>query len=121
MLSRFWRWSSWSWMAVIVLCVSLGGVGVAWSMGDPGLIEMPRLPTSDPDSDSDQAPVVFDHWSHQQYFVCFACHPSIFPMEPKAFNHDDMDAGKYCGACHDDSTAFSPDDEDIECEVCHVE
>ena len=96
---------------------SIGVAGIAWAMSDPGLLKVPRLADSDPD----QPAAVFDHWSHQQYYSCFACHPAIFPMDRKAFNHDAMDAGEYCAVCHNGTTAFSYDDEKTDCEVCHAE
>ena len=103
--------------AVLGVGLALGAATMVWSMENPGLVEVPRLPDSDPD----QEPVVFDHWSHQQYAACYSCHPSIFPMERVGFTHEDMDAGKFCGQCHDGKVAFSYDDDDVDCEVCHVE
>lgn len=47
---------------------------------------------------------MFSHWQHEQY-QCVACHPAIFPRARKGFTHDEMDEGKYCGACHDGRTA----------------
>jgi c(7)-type cytochrome triheme protein len=49
-------------------------------------------------------PGVFSHWQHDQ-FLCFTCHPSLFPRARKGFTHDQMDEGKFCGACHDGRTA----------------
>jgi c(7)-type cytochrome triheme protein len=46
----------------------------------------------------------FSHWRHEQY-QCVACHPAIFPRARKGFTHDDMDEGRFCGACHDGRTA----------------
>jgi c(7)-type cytochrome triheme protein len=47
---------------------------------------------------------VFSHWRHDQY-QCYTCHPVLFPRARKGFTHDDMDEGKFCGACHDGKTA----------------
>jgi c(7)-type cytochrome triheme protein len=47
---------------------------------------------------------VFSHWQHDQYF-CFTCHPALFPRARRGFTHDQMDEGKFCGACHDGRTA----------------
>jgi c(7)-type cytochrome triheme protein len=44
----------------------------------------------------------FRHATHTQWLSCKNCHPAIFKKrdENLQFTHDDMDAGKYCGACH---------------------
>lgn len=47
---------------------------------------------------------VFSHWRHDQY-QCFDCHPALFPRSRKGFTHEQMDEGKFCGACHDGKTA----------------
>jgi c(7)-type cytochrome triheme protein len=38
---------------------------------------------------------------------CQVCHPSVFPQAPVAFTHEEMKAGRYCGACHDGGVAFA--------------
>jgi c(7)-type cytochrome triheme protein len=45
---------------------------------------------------------VFRHATHTQWLACKNCHPALFKKrsENLQFTHDDMDAGKYCGACH---------------------
>jgi c(7)-type cytochrome triheme protein len=63
---------------------------------------------------------LFSHWEHDQ-FQCYACHTSIFPQKKMGFTHEDMEHGKYCAACHDGKTAWKVDDDDVECETCHVE
>lgn len=47
---------------------------------------------------------VFSHLQHDQY-LCFTCHPTLFPRARMGFTHDQMDEGKFCGACHDGQTA----------------
>jgi c(7)-type cytochrome triheme protein len=47
---------------------------------------------------------LFAHWRHDQY-QCFDCHPTLFPRERKGFTHEQMDDGRFCGACHDGKTA----------------
>jgi c(7)-type cytochrome triheme protein len=47
---------------------------------------------------------VFSHWRHDQ-FQCFDCHPALFPRARKGFTHEQMDEGKFCGACHDGKIA----------------
>lgn len=51
-----------------------------------------------------QAPGVFSHLRHDQY-QCFDCHPTLFPRARKGFTHDEMDEGKFCGACHNGKAA----------------
>jgi c(7)-type cytochrome triheme protein len=47
---------------------------------------------------------LFSHWQHDQY-PCFVCHPAIFSKARLGFTHDEMDEGKFCGACHDGQSA----------------
>jgi len=47
---------------------------------------------------------LFSHWRHDQY-QCFDCHPVLFPRARLGFTHDQMDEGKFCGACHDGKSA----------------
>lgn len=94
------------------------GVGVAAAAavaaGTPAVIKMAQP------SDPEMTPVVFKHWKHQRSYKCYACHPGVFSQWEKAvFDHDAMEAGKYCGTCHNGDVAFVPEDED--CEVCHAE
>ena len=63
---------------------------------------------------------VFSHGEHNAYY-CYSCHPTLFPQAKVGFTHDEMDAGKYCGACHNGRTAWSIKDADVECETCHRE
>jgi c(7)-type cytochrome triheme protein len=46
--------------------------------------------------------VTFRHATHTQWMACKNCHSAIFKKKSGdlQFTHDDMDAGKYCGACH---------------------
>jgi c(7)-type cytochrome triheme protein len=65
-------------------------------------------------------PGVFSHWQHDQ-FLCFSCHPSLFPRARKGFTHDEMDDGKFCGACHDGRTAFPTSGARATCKSsCHA-
>ena len=63
-------------------------------------------------------PALFSHWKHGRFY-CYTCHPSVFPQRRLGFTHEDMDEGRFCGTCHDGKRAFSPDDDDVECESCH--
>ena len=65
-------------------------------------------------------PGVFSHWQHDQ-FLCFACHPALFPRARKGFTHDQMDEGKFCGACHDGRTAPPTSGAKATCKTsCHA-
>ncbi|MBI2890314.1 MAG: hypothetical protein HYY13_05960 [Nitrospirae bacterium] len=100
-------------LALAVLLLLPGGLLVA----NPAFIRMTRL------EEADEPVARFPHWTHQEGFKCYACHPSLFSMTRKTgFTHEDMGEGRFCGACHDGQTAFHHDqDEDHECEECHVE
>lgn len=106
------------WLA-LALVTTLGSL-LALPLVVMGMPESVRIPVvNDHDGDPAEA-ALFSHWEHEQY-KCFVCHDSIFPQKKVGFTHDDMDAGRYCGACHDGKTAWSIDDDDVECETCHVE
>jgi c(7)-type cytochrome triheme protein len=69
--------------------------------------------------------VIFDHKSHTEDFGldCEACHDDTFAMQKgtaeKAadFTMQALYDGKYCGKCHDGSTAFASD---TRCNTCHI-
>jgi c(7)-type cytochrome triheme protein len=44
----------------------------------------------------------FRHATHTQWLTCKNCHNTVFKKKDEnlQFTHDDMEAGKYCGACH---------------------
>ena len=56
----------------------------------------------------DLPPAVFPHWVHRMQYKCQACHDELFKMKAGAnpVNMDELQAGKWCGACHDGKTAF---------------
>ncbi len=68
--------------------------------------------------------VFFSHKTHTMdaELDCESCHDELFEMEAGAaeanedFTMASMGDGLYCGACHDDSTAFAYDSE---CASCH--
>ena len=100
----------------IVLLLLIGVVAPVLALGVPPRLYIPIVKAhreSDPPAAS-----VFSHWTHEQY-DCSVCHPSVFPKAHLGFTHDDIDAGKYCGTCHDSKTAFSIDDPNVKCAVCH--
>jgi c(7)-type cytochrome triheme protein len=63
---------------------------------------------------------VFSHWQHDE-FSCTVCHPTIFPKSRVGFTHDDMDEGKFCGACHNGQSAPPASGERAACRsTCHA-
>ncbi len=67
---------------------------------------------------------IFTHTTHTMDagLACDACHDEIFPMEQGGtekngdFTMKSFKEGKYCGTCHDGSTAF---DSSTQCGSCH--
>lgn len=100
--------------------IVLAGVllGPVRGIGMPESIRIPKVEEHGKGDPPDSA--LFSHWAHNQ-FECYDCHPGIFPQGRAGFTHDDMDEGRFCGACHNDEIAWSPDDADVECEFCHRE
>jgi len=88
-----------------------------------------KLPADKPLPQSPDSPgvVTFSHASHVDAARpnCTTCHPKPFPIladgEAKKaatpIRHEDMEAGRSCGACHDGKAAHGLDD----CTACHVE
>ncbi len=64
---------------------------------------------------------VFPHWFHRIRYKCYACHPSLTEMKAGANNitMEAIQAGKYCGACHDGKIAWEVAFDT--CPRCHVE
>lgn len=63
-------------------------------------------------------PVVFPHWFHRERFRCKVCHQELgFKM--RAGSNDvkmsDILDGKFCGMCHNNETAWGPEN----CDLCH--
>jgi c(7)-type cytochrome triheme protein len=63
------------------------------------------------------APALFSHWRHNTQH-CYGCHPTLFPQARLGFTHEQMQAGLYCGACHDSLAAKAVSA--MSCEVCHA-
>ncbi|MDH5299356.1 MAG: cytochrome c3 family protein [Desulfobulbaceae bacterium] len=69
--------------------------------------------------------VVFSHKTHTMDagLECDSCHDAIFEMaagsaqEKDDFTMESLYQGKYCGACHDGSTAFASN---TRCTTCHI-
>ncbi len=71
--------------------------------------------------------VVFRHATHVALAEnnCLACHnppdPVFKILRPvRHTSHEEMEAGKTCGACHDDKKAFGTTNTD-NCQNCHME
>lgn len=71
------------------------------------------------------APVVFAHWSHRSRYTCRVCHQELgFSMRQGDTGITRMQylAGKYCGACHNGTIAFSvKEGPQQNCKKCHME
>ena len=68
--------------------------------------------------------VIFEHKVHLgKKFDCQSCHPALFPQkageveEREDFTMDSFGKGKYCGACHNGTIAFSVQ---TKCNWCHI-
>ncbi|MBI5048598.1 MAG: hypothetical protein HZB54_06600 [Deltaproteobacteria bacterium] len=64
--------------------------------------------------------VVFPHWWHRTQFVCKVCHSDLgFQMKKGAndIKQADILEGKWCGTCHNGTTAFAA----TNCDRCHSE
>jgi c(7)-type cytochrome triheme protein len=64
--------------------------------------------------------VVFSGDVHKKAGACNVCHPAIFQMKKgaDAITMKDMEAGKFCGTCHNGTKAFSVKDA-ANCGKCH--
>lgn len=63
-------------------------------------------------------PVVFPHWFHRIRFRCKVCHAELgFKMRAgsNTITMTDIIDGKFCGACHNNDIAWSPEN----CDLCH--
>lgn len=71
------------------------------------------------EAEHDTPPAVFPHWSHRIRYRCYVCHPGLFKMQAggDAVTMDDIMAGKFCGACHNGTTAWAVTFET--CQRCH--
>jgi c(7)-type cytochrome triheme protein len=70
---------------------------------------------------STHPPVAFSHWVHRRYYTCRVCHFELnFAMKTNATDITEakIRKGEYCGACHNDNTAFGINDGT--CMLCHT-
>ena len=70
------------------------------------------------------APVVFSHWSHRSRYTCRVCHQELgFGMRrgDSGITRRQYLAGKFCGACHNGTVAFTVQDgPKAQCGKCHL-
>lgn len=68
--------------------------------------------------------VVFSHWSHRARYTCRVCHEELgFSMRAgdTGITRAKYVSGKYCGACHNGTTAFTVQDGTArQCDRCHM-
>lgn len=72
--------------------------------------------------DTPMGKVVFDGKNHADAgFKCLDCHSKIFKMKKGStkMKMADINAGKFCGKCHNGKKAFASKDKDS-CEICHI-
>lgn len=81
----------------------------------PDRIRIPKAKEHPPGAPQDSA--LFSHWRHGVY-RCYSCHPDVFPQSVLGFTHADMNAGRFCGRCHDGREAKAVTAH--RCETCHV-
>ena len=104
--------------------------GAAWALvallalGGQAAAQQLRLPPDLPYAKAEGSPgkVIFSHQLHVAVSEkCTACHVSLFRMlaPTRTVTHAEMEAGKSCGACHNDRMAFGPADP-AGCARCHV-
>jgi c(7)-type cytochrome triheme protein len=63
-------------------------------------------------------PVIFPHWFHRIRFTCGNCHKEGGFLMKAGSNNITMSEiieGKFCGMCHNNQIAWSPD----RCDMCH--
>ena len=104
-----------------LLVALLAGLPVLCAAG----AQMPRLPRDRdlPRSADSPGTVTFSHAGHTgERADCTQCHPRLFPMTRTTLTmaasrnqHEEMNAGRLCGACHNGRAAFARDD----CSACH--
>ena len=98
-------------------------VFAAVAAGEPGKgLRLPPDIVLDAASGSPGA-VVFRHKTHAALTgnKCLTCHPRPFAIlrPTRKFAHDDMNASRSCGICHDGRGAFGTTDSDS-CQKCHA-
>lgn len=106
----------WSLMALLAAgVIGLGSAPGAYAEDAPGKIVFKNTKSF--------APVVFDHAKHKEKGLgCGDCHDALFQKKQgsadvnNALTMKALRKGKFCGACHDGSRAFSVR---RSCKQCH--
>jgi len=105
--------------AAIFPAVAVASALLVAASDKPPELRLPRDIVYDKAKDS-PGPVVFSHDTHVAIAdnKCTGCHPAPFKMlKPVGrMTHDDMNAARLCGVCHDGKTAVGVQDD---CEHCH--
>ncbi|MBI5140769.1 MAG: cytochrome c3 family protein [Nitrospirae bacterium] len=99
-------------MFAIVAIIAFGLVGTAMAVPPGKTVEF---------DGKGGGKVVFDGKSHaEKGKKCNDCHPKIFKMKKgaEAVTMKDINAGKFCGACHNGKDAFDAKAADS-CKKCH--
>jgi c(7)-type cytochrome triheme protein len=105
-------------IAAMTLAIATATTGLAQTL--------PRLPGDLTFRGGEGSPgtVTFSHRSHldEKKPECASCHPAVFrilkssvPAKGARISHSSMEAGRSCGACHNDKAAFGLD----KCDLCH--
>jgi len=111
--------------ACLTAVLALAFLGSQSPPCDSGSAEL-RLPPPQTFADNPDSPgpVVFSHATHVEFSggSCLGCHPSPFSIlgRHRAISHEEMEAGRACGICHNGSDATGVDDADA-CMNCHSE
>jgi c(7)-type cytochrome triheme protein len=109
--------------AAAIAAAVIAAIGLAAAVAlaaDPApALRLPADRTYDKAKDS-PGPVVFSHQSHVAIAdnKCTGCHPAPFRMlrPGGGMTHDEMNAGRLCGTCHDGKTASGVKEA---CDHCH--
>jgi c(7)-type cytochrome triheme protein len=97
-------------LMALLFCFLLGGESLAVPPGKT--VEF---------KDGSEGKVVFSGAVHaDKDLKCMDCHPKIFPMKKitEELKMSEMNAGKYCGACHNGKKAFATNNP-ADCSKCH--
>ncbi len=128
------RKNCWSFVlaAVAATCVAAGAAGAVRSEAGhapPASSRAQEIPLRLPPelifnkTVGPEGAVVFRHETHVEFSGrnCVACHPQTFKIlrTTRATSHEDMDAGRSCGVCHDGRKAFATKDQES-CASCHA-
>ncbi|MBI5675753.1 MAG: cytochrome c3 family protein [Nitrospirae bacterium] len=101
---------------ILAIAVSVAFIGSAMAVAPGKTLEFPG---------GDSGKVVFDGKTHADAGnKCKDCHPAIFPMKgpgkegAATITMADINAGKFCGTCHNGEKAFKSSDATL-CGKCH--